>query len=65
MAINHYFIVSFEFNFTLRKRFRKVIVKNFYLQIQKSVLYLHSQYRNRLRYWRVGRVVECGSLENC
>ena len=47
-------------------------VKNYFknncfqsLEKRKSVLYLHSQYRNRLRYWRVGRVVECGSLENC
>ncbi len=65
MAINHDFIILFELNFILRKRFRKIIVKKFYLQIRKSVLYLHSQYRYKLRYWRVGRVVECGSLENC
>ncbi len=48
-----------------RKRFRKIEVENFNLVIRKSVLYLHSQYRNIQRYWRVGRVVECGSLENC
>ena len=48
---------------SLDKYFKNICFQS--LEKRKSVLYLHSQYRNKLRYWRVGRVVECGSLENC
>jgi hypothetical protein len=36
-----------------------------YLENKKRLLYLHPHYRGNCFYWRNGRAVECGSLENC